>query len=171
MHLLRAALSMAVPVDGLFGLRRGRRGNYRVVEIKDVLRTPCPRTLHVLFAAMSTKPQTKSFKGCTLFRHRIVAATLSGKAIRISDIRSNTVSPALSFRKLLAPRVLCDTANMQSPFIPQANPVLIARGARSGVLPTHMMFISAFTPLFYPALLHTRRVSAFARFDKCCRSS
>ena len=58
---------------------------------------------------MSTNPQTKSFKGCTLFRHRIVAATLSGKAIRISDIRSNTVSPALSFRKLLAPRVLCDT--------------------------------------------------------------
>jgi RNA 3'-terminal phosphate cyclase len=40
---------------------------------------------------MSKKGSTKSFKGCSLFRHRIVAATLSGKAIGISDIRANTV--------------------------------------------------------------------------------
>ena len=45
-------------------------------------------------AQMASKSTSKSFKGCTLFRHRIVTATLSGKPIRISDIRSNTVSHA-----------------------------------------------------------------------------
>lgn len=30
-----------------------------------------------------------SFKGCSSFRHRIICATLSGKSIRISDIRAD----------------------------------------------------------------------------------
>lgn len=49
---------------------------------------------------MASKGTSKSFKGCTLFRHRIVTATLSGKPIRISDIRSNTVSHASYIRSV-----------------------------------------------------------------------
>ncbi len=51
-------------------------------------------------AQMASKGTSKSFKGCTLFRHRIVTATLSGKPIRISDIRSNTVSHASCIRSI-----------------------------------------------------------------------
>eukprot|EP00960_Hanusia_phi_P042812 755722-Hanusia_phi.AAC.1 len=42
-----------------------------------------------------SKNQSLNFKGCSIFRYRIIAATLTGKAIRISDIRSNTESPGL----------------------------------------------------------------------------
>ncbi|EKX45286.1 hypothetical protein GUITHDRAFT_87185 [Guillardia theta CCMP2712] len=42
-----------------------------------------------------SKNQSLNFKGCSIFRYRIIASTLTGKAIRISDIRANTESPGL----------------------------------------------------------------------------
>jgi hypothetical protein len=65
--------------------------------VRSGTRLSSPKTPHVKGGrlregVMPARTETKSFRGCTLFRHRIVAATLSGKAIRISDIRANTVS-------------------------------------------------------------------------------
>jgi len=34
-------------------------------------------------------------EGATLFRHRIVCATLSGRSIRITNIRANDESPGV----------------------------------------------------------------------------
>ncbi len=36
------------------------------------------------------------FKGCAEFRLRIALATLSGRAVRITDIRSDSTTPGLS---------------------------------------------------------------------------
>ena len=38
---------------------------------------------------------TLNFKGCSHFRQRIVCATLSGKAVRITDIRSKDEQPGV----------------------------------------------------------------------------
>ena len=65
-----------------------------------------------LFLQTMSKNQSLNFKGCSIFRYRIIASTLTGKvgsiasgqgdgeltelkAIRISDIRANTESPGL----------------------------------------------------------------------------
>ncbi|KAK6338549.1 hypothetical protein TWF730_002612 [Orbilia blumenaviensis] len=57
--------------------------------------------------SLSSAPQTLTFTSSTAFRHRLVQATLTGKPIRITSIRSNSLTPGLlphevSFLRLLS---------------------------------------------------------------------
>lgn len=44
---------------------------------------------------MSGRQQVLRFKGCTHFRQRLICSILSGKSIKITEIRANLESPGL----------------------------------------------------------------------------
>lgn len=54
-----------------------------------------PLSSLVVLPSSATRVDYVRFKGCKLFRERLVCATLSGRAIRIDDIRAMDERPGI----------------------------------------------------------------------------